>query len=111
MITITDEFMMQMVATFKNYTLVFLRSGPKFNEPGAEKIVREHARRNFSLRSEGIMPIVCPVSDGSGVCGMGIFNADVETTKEIMNADPGVMEGVFVYEVHPCRSFPGDKLP
>jgi hypothetical protein len=28
-----------------------------------------------------------------------------------MEDDPGVKAGVFVYEVHPCRSFPGDSLP
>jgi hypothetical protein len=28
-----------------------------------------------------------------------------------MDADPGVQAGVFVYEVHPVRSFPGDALP
>ena len=28
-----------------------------------------------------------------------------------MDGDPGVQAGVFVYELHPCRSFPGDALP
>jgi hypothetical protein len=28
-----------------------------------------------------------------------------------MDEDPAVKAGVFVYEVHPCRSFPGDSLP
>jgi len=27
-----------------------------------------------------------------------------------MDGDPGVMAGIFTYEVHLCRSFPGDKL-
>ena len=34
-----------------------------------------------------------------------------EETKEIMDGDPGVQAGLFVYEVHPCRGFPGDALP
>ena len=28
-----------------------------------------------------------------------------------MDQDPVVKEGIFVYEAHPCRSFPGDCLP
>jgi hypothetical protein len=28
-----------------------------------------------------------------------------------MNEDPAAKEGVFVYEIHACRSFPGDRLP
>jgi len=28
-----------------------------------------------------------------------------------MDTDPGVMAGIFTYEVHNIRSFPGDSLP
>jgi len=28
-----------------------------------------------------------------------------------MDEDPAVKEGIFTYELHPCRSFPGDCLP
>jgi len=45
------------------------------------------------------------------VQGIAIFNADAEETKKIMDEDPGVVEGVFIYEMHPVRSFPGDSLP
>jgi hypothetical protein len=40
-----------------------------------------------------------------------ILNADPEETIRIMDDDPGVKAGVFTYEIHPCRSFPGDSLP
>jgi hypothetical protein len=55
--------------------------------------------------------LLCPVTDDSEVAGIGIFNAGVEETRAILEEDPGVQAGVFVYEVHPCRSFPGDSLP
>jgi hypothetical protein len=42
---------------------------------------------------------------------MGIFKTSVEETRNIMDGDPGVQAGIFVYEIHPCRSFPGDSLP
>jgi hypothetical protein len=108
---ITDDFMKQMRTTTKNYTLMILRLGPEFVLPGVEKIIWEHGRRNFSLRAAGLLSVVCPVNDGSGIAGIGIFNADIHEVKKIMDEDPGVEQGVFLYELHPCRSFPGDKLP
>jgi hypothetical protein len=78
---------------------------------GVEDIIWEHGRRNFSLRADGLLAIVCPVRDGSDVCGVGIFTVSPQETASIMDEDPGVKAGVFVYELHACRSFPGDALP
>lgn len=108
---ITDDFMKQMIGTTKNYTLVILKAGPEFVIPGVEKTIWEHGRRNFSLRAAGLLSIVCPVKDGSDVAGIGIFNTDSAEAKKIMDEDPGVKQGIFAYELHPCRSFPGDRLP
>lgn len=111
MTTITDEFMRQMLAKTKNYSIVILKAGPNKNEDGAEKIIWEHGRRNFELRADGVLSIVCPISDGSNISGVGIFNADVEEVKKIMEEDPAVKAGVLIYEIHACRSFPGSSLP
>lgn len=109
--TITDEYMRQSIAATKNYCIVILKAGPNKHKEGVESIIWEHGRRNFALRAEGVLPIVCPVSDGSDVSGVGIFNASVDETRKIMDEDPGVQAGVFVYELHSCRSFPGASLP
>jgi hypothetical protein len=109
--TITDELMRQRISATKNYCLVILKAGPKKHEEGAETIIWEHGRRNFALRAEGVLSIVCPVSDGSNVSGIGIFNAPVEEVKKIMDEDPAVQAGVLIYETHACRGFPGDSLP
>jgi hypothetical protein len=109
--TITDEFMRQRISATKNYCIVILKAGPKKNEEGAEKIIWEHGRRNFALRADGVLSIVCPISDGSNVSGVGIFNAPVEEVKKIMDEDPAVKAGVLIYETHVCRGFPGDSLP
>lgn len=111
MTTITDENMRQMISKTRKYCIVILKAGPNKHEEGAEKIIWEHGRRNFELRADGVLPIVCPISDGSNVSGIGIFNASVDEVKKIMDEDPGVQAGVFVYEVHECRSFPGASLP
>ncbi len=71
--TITDELMRQRISATKNYCIVILKAGPKKNEEGAEKIIWEHGRRNFALRADGVLSIVCPISDGSNVSGIGIF--------------------------------------
>jgi len=108
---ITDEFMTQMLSRARDYSIVILKAGPNHSRPGAEKIIWEHARRNFLLRARGLLPIVCPVTDRGDLAGIGIFNADVDLVKSIMDQDPAVKEGILVYEAHPCRSFPGDCLP
>jgi hypothetical protein len=111
MTPITDEFMQQMLAKTRQYCIMILKAGPKKHEAGAEKIIWEHGRRNFTLHADGVLSLVCPISDGSDVSGIGIFNAPAEEVKKIMDEDPAVKAGVFVYEVHVCRSFPGDSLP
>lgn len=111
MTLITDEDMRKRIARTKEYCVVILKAGPNRHMPGAEKIIWEHGRRNFALREEGMLSIVCPVADGSEVSGVGIFNAATERVRAIMGEDPAVREGILVYEIHPCRGFPGDCLP
>jgi hypothetical protein len=111
MTAITDEYMYEMLPKAKEYSIVILRPGPEANRKGIEKIIWEHGRRNFALRADGLLSIVCPVSAEGNVNGLGIFNASMEETKRIMDEDPGVLAGVFEYELYPCRSFPGDSLP
>src|SRR5262245_42701903 len=98
--TITDQFMREMMARSRGYCFMMLRTGPNWNDPDKDKIIWEHGRRNFQLRADGVLSIVCPVIDGGDLKGIGIFNAGVEETKRIMDDDPGVKAGIFIYEVH-----------
>lgn len=108
---ITDEMMKATLATAKGYCLMILRDGPNRAMPGVQSIIWEHGRRNMALRAAGLLSIVCPVGDGTGLSGIGIFNVDLQQVREIMDGDPGVRSGVFVYELHPCRGLPGSSLP
>jgi hypothetical protein len=108
---ITDEYMLEMRGRAKPYTFMLLRNGPNRFMDGADQIVWEHGRRNHALRRQGVLAIVCPVADDSPVCGIGIFDAPPGEVVRIMDDDPGVRAGIFEYEVHPVRSFPGDALP
>ena len=108
---ITDDFMREMLGRSAEYSVVLLNAGPNADAENRAEIQWEHARRNFALRADGTLAIVCPVMDDTPVCGVGVFTTDPEETARIMDGDPGVEAGVFTYEVHPVRSFPGDALP
>jgi hypothetical protein len=107
---ITDEFMREMLTKSRPYSLMILKAGPNYGTDGSDRIIWEHGRRNFSLRADGLLSIVCPVPDDTEVCGVGIFNTETDEVGKLMDNDPGVQAGIFTYEVHPCRSFPGDAL-
>ena len=111
MTEITDEYMRDMLGKSKHYSVVILTEGLNANKPRVEKIKWEHGRRNFSLRRNGLLSIVCPVSGGGSIVGIGVFNASVDEVKKIMDEDPAVREDVLRYQVLDCRSFPGDCLP
>jgi hypothetical protein len=114
---VTDERLEEALKTTKAYTIVVLRAGRRFSVPSPDrdpdvgKTIWSHGKRNFALREAGLMPIVCPVADGSGVTGFAIFDATPEDVDEIMSRDPGVTSGIFSYDIHPTRSFPGSMLP
>lgn len=109
--TITDDYIWHMRARERHYSLLILKSGEARHKDGTEKILWEHEREIHALRVQGLLSIVCPVSDGSEIEGIGIFNASVEEVKTLMDEYPGVKAGIFVSEIHPCRGFPGDSLP
>jgi YCII-related domain len=111
MTEITDEYMLDMLGETKDYTLMVLKQGPNWSAPDRDTIVWEHGRRNFALRADGVLAIVCPVFDDTPWCGIGIFNAPDQEVARIMDDDPGVRAGVFEYEIHPVRGFPGSELP
>ena len=111
MVEITDEYMREKLTETKGYTLMLLKQGPKWSAPDRDQIIWEHGRRNFALRADGVLAIVCPISDDSPWCGIGIFNAREDDVSRIMDEDPGVRTGVFEYEIHPVRGFPGSSLP
>lgn len=108
---ITDAYMRDRLKLAQGYTLVLISQGPNWGTPDRHSIIWEHGRRNFGLRRQGDLAIVCPVRDDTPLAGLYIFSADVETVTTLMEDDPGVRSGVFVFEIHPIVGFPGDSLP
>ena len=108
---VSDEDMARARAASRTYTIALLKRGPAYRPPESDPIIREHARRNFGLRAAGLLSIVCPISDGTEMAGIGIFDADRPTVERIMRGDPAVQASVLTYETHVAFSFPGDALP
>ncbi len=108
---ITDEYMHEMLGHSEAYTAMLLRVTEKASQPDSRQIIWEHGRRNFALRAEGKLPIICPATDDSDWAGIGIFDATPEEVDRIMQDDPGVKAGLFTYELHPVRGFPTSSLP
>jgi hypothetical protein len=66
---------------------------------------------DYALHLAGLLPVVCPVGDGSGVTGISVFDASPEDVDRIMANDPGVRAGVFSLRRPSTRSFPGEQSP
>jgi hypothetical protein len=107
---ISDDYMHDRIARARAYVLMVLKPTPEYHQMDARPIVWEHGRRNMALQAAGIVPIVCPVGDEE-ISGIAIFNTDADEARAIMADDPGVRAGIFTFEVHACRAFPGDALP
>jgi len=114
--TVTDEMLQDALQTIRPYTVCVLKAGPRFQEPGPDReswvadLIWEHGKRNYALYLAGLMRVVCPVADGSGTTGAGIFDADPEDVDRMMREDPGVKAGLFTYEIHATQTFPESKL-
>jgi hypothetical protein len=102
--------MRERIAKAKRSSLVVLKPTPALAAEGSRAIVWEHGRRNMALQAAGVAPIICPVGDDelSGIC---IFDTEPDEARAILSEDPGVVAGIFTFEVHACRAFPGHALP
>lgn len=108
---ISDDTMRERLGGASAYTAVVLRATGAFSRPAVDRVVWEHGRRNMALAEAGLLPVVLPVTDDTDLSGIGVFAASAEDTAAIMDDDPGVRAGIFSYQVHPVRGFPGAALP
>jgi hypothetical protein len=114
---LSDEEFAAFRAKASDYALCILSAGPNYQTlgrnaaGGPSEIIYNHGKRNVALSAAGLLHIVCPITDDGPIRGIGIFSGDLEEARRIMAADPGVQAGVFTFELHPCRGFPGSTLP
>ena len=107
---VTDDTMRSRIAQAKPYTVMVLHTTTAFARPACDAVVWEHGRRNMALVEASLLSVVLPAADDSGIAGYGIFNADLDTTRRLMDNDPGVRAGIFSVELHPVHGFPGSCL-
>lgn len=108
---VSDETMRERLAQARSYTAMVLHLTEAFSRPAHDPLVWEHGRRNMALVEAGLLAVVLPCTDDSGIAGYGVFDADEDATRQMMDGDPGVRAGIFSYETHPVRGFPGARLP
>ena len=75
----------------------------------AADLALSHAK-TLVTDSGGELLIVLPISDETGLAGLGVFAGDADRVTAILDGDPGVQAGIFRYELHPARGFPGAAL-
>ena len=113
---VSDQQLRDALATTRPYTALVLKATVTYEPPGPNRsprvsaIILDHAKRNYALHLAGLLRIVCPVADGSGVTGISIFDATPEDVERIMRGDPGVKAGLFTYDIHPTGTFPTSSL-
>lgn len=108
---VSDEAMRARLTAVSSYTAVLLRTTDAFVRPAVDPIIWEHGRRNMALSDAGLLSIVLPVGDDTELAGIGVFATTADEARTIMADDPGVRAGIFQYDVHPVRGFPGSALP
>jgi uncharacterized protein YndB with AHSA1/START domain len=108
---VTDATMRTRLSAAKPYTAMVLQTTAALARPQHDALIWEHGRRNMALVEAGLLAVVLPVTDDSGIAGYGVFTTDLDTTRQIVESDPGVRAGIFAYELHPVRGFPGAQLP
>lgn len=114
---ITDEMLRESLGRTLPYVVVILKAGRRYSpprpdrDPEVEATIWEHGKRNAALRTAGLMPIICPVGDGSGVTGVSVMTTSLDDADRILSMDPAVRAGILTYEIHATRSFPGSSLP
>jgi hypothetical protein len=116
LVEISDDYIRQRLTKARGYVTVFLRKGPGYRPPASRppeqaRIVWEHVRRNMRLQAEGKKALVGPVEGGGEIVGLAVFLVPEAEARQLMENDPAVREGIFVYDVVTWHEFPGDGLP
>jgi len=108
---IGDDAMRARLAGAAAYTMAVLWPTEQLVRPRVDPIIWAHGRRNMALIAAGTAPIITPVTVAEGPSGYALFTTDVAETRRILDGDPGVVAGIFTYELYPVRGFPGSMLP
>lgn len=97
----------------KQYYICFLKVGPKRDQAEAEAttIQTAHLAHLESLAQNRKICMAGPFADDSGIQGMVIYSTpNYEEAVRLANADPAVLAGRLVVEIHPFWAAVGSQL-
>lgn len=97
----------------KQYYMCFLKIGPRRNQDEAEaaRIQEAHLAHLSALGKQRKICMAGPFADDSGIQGMVIYSTPTyEEAVRLANADPAVLAGRLVVEVHPFWAAVGSQL-
>ena len=94
------------------YELVLLRRTGQygeFDEQNRERIFREHLGHTLSMVASGQQLAAGPITDSPAeetqICGFGLFqNGSLDAVRRLMDADPGVRQGLYCFDVMTWRT-------
>lgn len=98
-------------ASGKSTFLVLYRPGPAWPEGKtiADLPLTEHFQYMISLFANGSMKFAGPLTDDSG--GAVVLEVSNEAdARSIVDEDPAVKTGVFLYQIHPWRLVPWQEF-
>ncbi|MSP14188.1 MAG: hypothetical protein EXR62_14680 [Chloroflexi bacterium] len=90
---------------FTTVFLVFLRKGPNWtaeSTPELEQLQAAHRAHLRALRQSGKIRILGPLLDNGDIRGVSLFRVpSLEEARALAEADPAVIAGRLVIEIHP----------
>ena len=91
--------------------LVVYRPGPAWltGKSIMDQPLKEHGKYMLSLYVKGSMQLAGPLTDNAGGAVL-LEVSDEAEAKAIVENDPAVKSGVFVYEMHPWKLQPWDEF-
>ena len=111
---LSQEEIMQIVASGRPYTLLMLKTGPTpppADETEANRLQMEHLAYLFQLEKDGKSSVFGPIVGNEMFRGIIIFNtANKEEIDAWMADDPWIKAGCLVYELHALFGIPGQTL-
>lgn len=102
----TDEGM-------KTYYLVFLKKGPNRSQDSIalERLQENHLAHLTKMASTGKMDLAGPLLEDGDIRGICVYNTTtMEEAWNLASADPAVVAGRLIVEIHPWYSMKGACL-
>jgi uncharacterized protein YciI len=103
-----------LVAQGRKHCMVFLKPGPTrdHDEATAQRIQLEHLQHLFALVAEGKLVVNGPLMGRDDILGVSIYDSgDRAAVEAWVRADPAVVAGRLVYEIHDWFAIDGHGYP